>query len=170
MLSAQVPNQADNRPTSPLGQGDGSRFDVVIDASDITVGRAAMLLAMTVTREEEMGIRQAIAKQGRLHCTVTEVGGRAAEFTHKIQRSVIGAALNSGIIGKVPSHLHALLHATMEAGHGLLVNAPGSASLSVKVAITRDDAWVAVAVYGMSALHPLTNHERAGLGIMHLSG
>jgi len=128
-----------------------------------------MLLAMTVTREEEMELREAIQEGGRLKCTVTEVGGSAELFQHRVQRSVIGAALNSGVIEKAPGHLHALLHATMEAAHGLLVNAPGAASLSVKVGIVRDSEWVAVASYGMSALHPLTNHERAGLGIMHLS-
>ncbi|WP_339064025.1 HutP family protein [Tepidibacillus marianensis] len=50
----------------------------------------------------------------------------------------------------------------------MLVNVSSSVSLAVKVAVVRDHHWIAVAMYGLSAIHPITNHHRIGLGIMHL--
>lgn len=40
--------------------------------------------------------------------------------------------------------------------------------LALKIAVVRDDGWLAVALFGKSALHYMTNHERAGLGVMHI--
>jgi len=51
----------------------------------------------------------------------------------------------------------------------MMVNASSSTSIAVKIAIVRNDNWVAVAIFGQSAIHPLTNHLRAGLGVMHIS-
>ena len=101
---------------------------------------------------------------------VTEVGGTSdrSDFQLKTTKAVIGAALNSGLISKSPTNYHALLHATEEAKRGILVNAASNVSLAVKIAVVRDARWIAVALFGESALHPLTNHERAGLGVMHL--
>lgn len=81
---------------------------------------------------------------------------------------VIGAALNSGLIAKTSTNIHALLHATEEAKKSMMVNVSSSVSIAVKIAIVKDKEWIAVALYGESAIHPLTNHERVGLGVMHL--
>lgn len=134
-----------------------------------TVGTAAMLLALTRTMQDEETLKSMLAGRG-YRCVVTEVGGKSSllEFQEKTTRAVIGAALNCGIITKSPTNYHALLHATEEAKRGIMVNVATSASLAVKIAIVRDDAWIAVALFGESALHQMTNHERAGLGIMHL--
>lgn len=134
-----------------------------------SVGTAAMLLALTRTMEDEESVKKLLYEQG-FKFVVTEVGGNSAmtEFQTKVTKAVLGAALNSGIISKQPTNYHALLHATDEAKRGILVNVASSASLAVKIAIVRDDLWIAVALFGESAIHPLTNHERAGLGIMHL--
>lgn len=134
-----------------------------------SVGTAAMLLALTRTMEDEETLKGMLASHSFKY-VVTEVGGKSSlvEFQEKMTRAVIGAALNSGIITKCATNYHALLHATEEAKRGFMVNVASSASLAVKIAIVRDDSWVAVALFGESALHPLTNHQRAGLGIMHL--
>ena len=134
-----------------------------------SVATAAMLLALTRTMQDEEMAKQMLAAQG-YRFVVTEVGGRTlrAEFQEKTTSAVIGAALNSGIISKSPTNYHALLHATDEAKRGILVNVASSVSLAVKIAIVRDDTWLAVALFGESALHSVTNHERAGLGVMHL--
>jgi hut operon positive regulator len=134
-----------------------------------SVGTAAMLLALTRTISDEETVKTMLADQG-LKYVVTEVGGNSAlsEFQGKVTKAVLGAALNTGIISKTPTNYHALLHATDEAKRGVMVNVASSASVAVKIAIVRDDQWVAVALFGESAIHPLTNHERAGLGIMHL--
>ncbi len=142
-----------------------------IQASSVSAnsaGRLAMLLAITATRAEEMAIRDLAAANGTYRCAVTEVGGKYGDFRERIFHAVVGAALNSGVIAKTPFQMHALLHATVEAERGMLVNIPGSSSLNTKVAIVTDGKWIAVAIFGVSAFHPLTNHERAGLGVMHL--
>lgn len=134
-----------------------------------SVGTAAMFLALTRTTEDEETVKEALAGKG-FKFVVTEVGGNLAfsEFQAKITKAVIGASLNTGLISKTPTNYHALLHATDEAKRCISVNVASSVSVAVKVAIVRDNAWIAVAMFGESALHPLTNHERAGLGIMHL--
>lgn len=134
-----------------------------------SVATAAMLLALTRTMQDEETVKQLLIEQG-YKCVVTEVGGKSDrdDFQDRSTRAVIGAALNSGIISKSPTNYHALLHATEEAKRGILVNVASSSSLAVKIGIVRDAKWIAVALFGESALHPVTNHERAGLGVMHL--
>ena len=132
-------------------------------------GTAAMLLALTQTIYDEEKVKQIVAKNG-FKAVVTEVGGRTSfdDFNEKINRAVIGASLNSGIIQKTTNDIHALIHATEEAKKGILVSVSISANLAMKIAVARDDTWIAVALFGKSALHYMTNHDRAGLGVMHI--
>ena len=132
-------------------------------------GTAAMLLALTQTIYDEEKVKQIVAKNG-FKAVVTEVGERTFfdDFNEKINRAVIGASLNSGIIQKTTNDIHALIHATEEAKKGILVSVSTSANLAMKIAVARDDTWIAVALFGKSALHYMTNHDRAGLGVMHI--
>lgn len=134
-----------------------------------SVGIAAMLLALTRTMQDEECIKKMLNDQG-FRYVVTEVGGNSAmsEFQMKTTKAVIGACMNTGLFTKTPTNYHALLHATDEAKRGIMVNVASSASVAVKIAVVRDTHWVAVAMFGESALHPLTNHDRAGLGVMHI--
>ena len=61
-----------------------------------------------------------------------------------------------------------MLHAAEEAKQGMLFSMVSSSSLALKIAVVRDDTWIAVAIFGKSAVHYMTNHDRAGLGIMHI--
>ena len=114
-----------------------------------SVGVAAMLLALTRTLKDEETAKRALTEVGHKF-VVTEVGGKTSydDFHEKVNRAVIGASLNSGIIEKTANDIHA--------------------SLALKIAVVRDDGWLAVALFGKSALHYMTNHERAGLGVMHI--
>ena len=135
-----------------------------------SVGVAAMLLALTRTLKDEETAKRALTEVGHKF-VVTEVGGKTSydDFFHeKVNRAVIGASLNSGIIEKTANDIHALIHATEEAKKGILVSVSSSASLALKIAVVRDTGWLAVALFGKSALHYMTNHERAGLGVMHI--
>lgn len=134
-----------------------------------SVGVAAMLLALTRTLKDEETAKRALTEVGHKFA-VTEVGGKTSydDFHEKVNRAVIGASLNSGIIEKTANDIHALIHATEEAKKGILVSVSSSASLALKIAVVRDDGWLAVALFGKSALHYMTNHERAGLGVMHI--
>lgn len=134
-----------------------------------SVGVAAMLLALTQNLFDEDTIKKMIADAG-FKAVVTEIGGKTSlnDFNEKVSRAVIGASLNSGIIQKTSNDIHAVIHATEEAKNGFLVSLSASASVAMKIAIVRDNNWIAVALFGKSALHYMTNHERAGLGIMHI--
>lgn len=134
-----------------------------------SVGVAAMLLALTRTLKDEETAKRALTEAGHKF-VVTEVGGKTSydDFHEKVNRAVIGASLNSGIIEKTANDIHALIHATEEAKKGILVIVSSSASLALKIAVVRGSGWLAVALFGKSALHYMTNHERAGLGVMHI--
>lgn len=134
-----------------------------------SVGVAAMLLALTRTLKDEETAKRALTEAGH-NFVVTEVGGKTSydDFHEKVNRAVIGASLNSGIIEKTANDIHALIHATEEAKKGILVSVSSSASLALKIAVVRGSGWLAVALFGKSALHYMTNHERAGLGVMHI--
>lgn len=134
-----------------------------------SAGSAAMLLALTQTLYDEGRMKELVARCG-FRAVVTEVGGKTSydDFNEKINRAVIGACLNSSIINKTTNEIHAVIHAAEEAKKGILVSVNTSASLAMKIAVARDEHWIAVALFGKSALHYMTNHERAGLGIMHI--
>lgn len=134
-----------------------------------SVGVAVMLLALTRTLKDEETAKRALTEAGHKF-VVTEVGGKTSydDFHEKVNRAVIGASLNSGIIEKTANDIHALIHATEEAKKGILVSVSSSASLALKIAVVRGSGWLAVALFGKSALHYMTNHERAGLGVMHI--
>lgn len=134
-----------------------------------SVGTAALLLALTQTMYDEERAKQLVAKKD-FKAAVTEVGGQTTlnEFNEKVNRAVIGAALNSGIIQKCTNDIHALIHATEEAKKGVMIGANTNQNLVLKMAMVRDDTWIAVAMFGKSAVHYMTNHDRGGLGIMHI--
>lgn len=147
----------------------GSSAPLLMESSIKSPGSAAILLALTQTLYDEERVKQLVAKNG-LKAVVTEVGGKTNfyDFNERINRAVIGACLNSGLIQKTSNEIHAVIHAAEEAKRGLLVSVSTSASLAMKIAVARDEHWIAVALFGKSALHYMTNHERAGLGIMHI--
>lgn len=132
------------------------------------IGYYAMRLAITRTQYEEEQIKAEYASKN-LRFVVTETGGKSnQDFQDKISKSVIGATLNQGVISKVATEIHALFHAVDEAKRGILVNTTTDTSLALKIAIVRNDSWIAVAIFGESAIHPLSSHERCGLGVMHI--
>ena len=132
------------------------------------VGYLALRLAITRSLSEEEELKQQYQQKG-IPFVVTELGGKSdSDFQEKVNRAVIGAGLSGGVVKKTSREIHALLHATEEAKHGILVNATSSTSIALKLAIVRQGEWIAVAMYGESSIHPLTHHERCGLGIMHI--
>ena len=143
----------------------GSTQDFLVNSIKST-GAAAMMLAITQTLYDEGKMKELVARAG-FKAVVTEVGGKISydDFNEKINRAVIGACLNSGIISKTSNEIHAVIHATEEAKKGILVSVSTSA---LKIAVARDEHWISVALFGKSALHYMTNHERAGLGVMHI--
>ncbi|MEL7566618.1 MAG: HutP family protein [Dehalobacterium sp.] len=132
-----------------------------------SLGRLAMLLAMTQTRELEEEIKQLIVSLN-MHCCVTEVGGVENEFKKSLIRNTLGAAYANKIINKNSIDTHALMHAAVEAGRSFTSNIPFISSFKMKLAIVKNDRWICVAAFGEGGIHALSSHNRAGMGMMHL--
>ncbi len=131
------------------------------------IGKLAMLAAMT-SREEEETLKALVAeKHTNIKLAVTFIYGKRNKIMDTITKSAVGCALQNNIVRANGIDIHAVMHATLEAIGGI-TNHLIDASLKLKMSIVSDGNWVAVALYGDSAIHPLTNHERAGLGIMNL--
>ena len=133
------------------------------------VGSAAVILSLTRTIADEEKVKQYLNEDGYI-CAVTEVGGNTSQgaFQERVIKAIVGAVLNNNIVTKEPAGIHAVLHAAMEAKKGIISNTATSSNVSAKIAIVRKDPWVAVSIFGESALYHITNHERGGLGIMHI--
>lgn len=140
---------------------------MMIEDKPHSIGKQAMLLALTSSKSEEDILKKRLGGEGFI-CAVTGAGGNVLDMKQKIISSVIGACLNNNVVNKKAEEIHALMHASSEAKEGMLAGAPNSANLAVKIAIVRYENWLAVAIYGHFAMHAVTNHETAGLGIMHL--
>lgn len=135
--------------------------------NELMIGKTAIILALASGKDEELLLKNKYTEEGYL-CAVTATGAESSDLAKKINCAVIGACLNNNIIGKTPEEIHAVIHATMEAKTGILIAETSGASFAGKIAIVRQKKWIAVAIYGRSAAHVMTNHERIGLGIMHI--
>ncbi|MDD2206534.1 MAG: HutP family protein [Aminobacterium sp.] len=131
------------------------------------VGRAALLLASTTTSDAENALKRELAQYG-WRSVATEVGGLAGDLPQKVTRALVGASLNAGVVDKTRNEMHALMHAAVEALEGFLTVGMLEASVGAKIAIVRNERWIAVAVMGDTAYHAVAHHERCGLGVMHI--
>lgn len=132
-----------------------------------TIGRSALILAMAEDRKEEEKIKEWLRSCG-YNAVATEVAGPLEEFKQKVIKNSLTAATQTKVIKEDTQQQHALVHAVMEATSGILISHLANPSLKVKVGIVSDRKWVCVAIFGYAALSIPTNHERAGLGFMHL--
>lgn len=132
------------------------------------IGKSALLLALADTRQEESEIRTYLKNVYGYETVVIEIGGILKDIRNRVVKSVLNAALNSNAIEKKTSHIHPLIHATVEAERGMMLHVPSESSFRMKVAVVVGPEWIAVAMYGESALHILSAHERVGLGVMHI--
>jgi len=130
------------------------------------VGKIAMIVAMS-TDDEEKGMREAL-ERGPIKIAVTYVTGALGFVRKNFVKTLVGSALHGEVIDKTAGQIHAVVHAGLEAFHGVTPLVSGECQLKLKVAIVQDGLWLAVAAYGESAFHPQTNHERMGFGIMHV--
>ena len=144
-----------------------SGLPVTFNLGPDDVARAAVLLALTKDAEAESLCRWHIEEQG-WRAVATEVGGLLSDLPQKFVRALIGASLNAGIIEKSNREMHALIHAAVEAGNGFVQKSLIETSVGAKIAIVRNDNWIAVSIFGDSAAHVVAHHDRCGLGVMHI--
>jgi len=131
------------------------------------IGKIALLLSMS-DEHEEIIIKEAIARRHGIRAAVTFVSGMTNKINTTYTKSILNAAISGEVIKKTPNQIHAVLHASLEAFQAMTPRTSVSTSVKIKVAIVTDGRWVAVAAYGDSAFSAFTNHERGGLGVMHL--
>ncbi len=131
------------------------------------LGKMAMLVAMSCDTEEAR-LREQLAV-GPIKIGVTYVAGHLGSVRTNFIRALVASAQENGVINSDVGQVHAVVHAGLEAFHGVtpLITA-WECSVKFKAAIVQNGVWVAVAVYGRSAAHQATNHERCGFGLMHL--
>jgi len=132
----------------------------------MTIGRAALWLAMSEDREQESKIQSDLLQQG-YHSVATEVSGPLLNVRQNIVKNVVAAAVNTKVIDNTPMQIHSVTHAMVEALSGVVTapNAPRP-SLKIKVGIVSDQDWVCVALYALTSFHPSYNHEKVGIGTM----
>ncbi len=136
--------------------------------NEMDIGRCALTLALTETMQEESEMKRALKEKG-FQCGIAEVGGNTRkDFQSKFIRTIVGTALSNGVIEKVSHEIHALITAAGDAQNGIIFNGTSESNIAVKIAIVRNKHWIAVAIFGESAFHPLTGHARCGLGVMNI--
>ena len=143
---------------------------VVSKETQPSLERAALLLSLSETRKDEDSLKEYYSSTFGFVCGVTELGGtvNTLQQTGKLNNSVLSAAVNTGLITKEPRKIHALFHATLEASNSIFINSNSNASFALKIGLTTNYEWLAVAIFGRSSLHPLSEHCRVGLGFMHI--
>jgi hut operon positive regulator len=138
-----------------------------MDINPDRIGKIAILAAIS-SREEEDRFKDMLASQPGIKMAITFVAGLRSEVGKTFVKSVVNSALQANVVRKTSSGVHAVIHAAIDASQGLLFNSLAETSVKLKVAVVSNGQWVAVAVYGESAFHPETNHERMGFGVMHI--
>ncbi len=142
-------------------------FDIFFAEEMMTFDKAAVVLAMTPSRESETALRQHLTDMGFL-CAITEVSGKADDVRKKIFHNIVGAALNLSVVEKEPHFIHALVHASHEACLSINFDTWLNSNYLLKIAIVRKNHWLAIAFYGLVATHSVSNHNKLGLGTTHI--
>ena len=132
------------------------------------IGKVALLAAMSDDNEERQLKQEINNSSSNFKVAITVISGLSSDIKKSFVKSIVGCSLQNNIIKKTGTQIHAVLHAALDALTGVVNQVPVEASLKLKVGISTDGQWIAVAVYGDSAFYPITNHERSGMGVMHL--
>ncbi|MEL1135622.1 HutP family protein [Desulfitobacterium sp. THU1] len=131
--------------------------------------RTALALALTEPHEEMNELRKLLLSQN-VYCAVTELGGTYNDLqpSGKLTHSVIAEAIHAGAIQKEPKAICAITHAIIEASQGIFVQDNSCTHYELKVGIASNRNWIAIAIFGRSSLHALSERCRVGLGYTHL--
>ena len=125
------------------------------------VARAAIVLSMTRTREEEKIEKVALERQG-IHAAAVDFGGEFISAVTTIISHTVVAAKREGVILDKHAHEGAVAGATREAISQMINKAIGM-NIGSKIGIARSDEHIAVAIFaGIGMLH--LNEVAIGLG------
>lgn len=141
----------------------------MVEIAPDRIGKLALLLAMS-SREEEDEIKAYVKESfPNLTAGVTFLTGKRSDVMKNVGKAAFGCVSQNNVIKVDSRGVHAVMHAALEALSGITNHILTDTSLKLKLSVVSDKKWIAIALYGDSAIHPLTNHERAGLGIMSLN-
>ena len=125
------------------------------------VARAAIMLAMTATREEESAQKQRMIQQG-IRAAASDFGGDFVSSVMKIIERAVVIAKREGIIGEKAHEEGAVAGATHDAVTQITDKAMGL-NVGGKIGVARADGHVAVALFFTVGLVHL-NEVCVGLG------
>jgi hypothetical protein len=109
------------------------------------VGRAAIRLAISESRDEESALKRTLRQDGILAVAV-DFGGEYGESIHKVIERSLVAARREGVVPDTHVHQGAVAGACREALQQLVGRALGQ-NLGGKLAVARGNEHLAVAVY-----------------------
>lgn len=131
------------------------------DTASRDICRAAILMSLTPTREEERILKEQYAVQG-FRCAAVDYGGEFIASVMKIVERTVVAAKREGIIGDHHNEEGAVAGAVREAISQISNKAIGL-NIGCKIGIARSGEHVAVSIFsGIGLLH--LNENAIGMG------
>ncbi|GAV22311.1 HutP family protein [Carboxydothermus pertinax] len=124
--------------------------------------KAALMMALTETREEEKELKSKLAQEN-IRAAAVDYGGDFISAVNKIVERAVVAAKREGVIKETHADEGAVAGATREAISQLMAKALGL-NVGGKIGIARYQDHVAVAVFfGVGLLHL----DEVGVGLGH---
>lgn len=135
--------------------------------SSVEVGRAALRLALTVSRVEENALKEVLQQQG-FRCTAVDFGGEFIHSIVKIVERAVVAAQRQGLVTESHVGAGAVAGAAHEALEQMKAKAMGF-NVGGKIGIARYGEHLCVAIYmGVGVLN--LNEMCVGLAHRSLAG
>lgn len=118
----------------------------------VEVGRIAVRMALTATREEEQALKAALAREG-IRATAIDYGGDSLALVKKGMERAVAAAVRDGLIADAEGEQGVVAGAAHEALAQVLPKAMGL-SVGGKIGVVRHGGNLCVAVFlGIGLLH-----------------
>ena len=131
------------------------------ESRSIDVARAAIRLAMTATREDEVAMKERLGARG-FQASAIDYGGDSLLLVKKGMERAVGAAVRDGLIADTEAEQGVVAGAAHEALAQVLAKAMGL-SVGGKIAVVRRGVDISVAVFlGIGLLH--LNEVAVGVG------
>jgi hypothetical protein len=130
----------------------------------IPIGKAALALAMIADDSDDTLVE--LLNEKDLLAVITRAGGKGEEVKNKVLRNSLAAAVNSAVITDNIQDRRVLARCVERALAGLGGPMTSISGAGMKIGIVRDEAHLAVAIYGKIGIPGLNvDHEISGLGV-----
>lgn len=134
------------------------------EENKIPIGKAALALAMIADDSDEEIVD--FMNEKNLLAVITRAGGKGEDVKNKVLRNSLAAAVNSAVITDSVQDRRVLARCVERALAGIGGSMVSISGAGMKIGIVRDDAHLAVAIYGKIGIPGLNvDHEISGLGV-----